>query len=264
MHIRKGKLMKKLQLIALASIASLGLITGAQAQSKDDIVVASKNSDLPYAIDANGVVVRNNTGWCWRTSNWTKELAQKVKVVGSDLPVGCLCEKEIFDKAVCEKPAPAPVAAVAPAAPAPAPAAKPVPVPAPAPAAQKVNLPSDALFAYDKAELSAEGQANLTKLADQAKQLTQLEVIIAVGHADRIGSDSYNLPLSEKRAASVKNFLVGQGIPANKVYTEGKGETQPVTGDACRNLGAENGRNKKLVDCLAPDRRVEIEAIGTK
>jgi OOP family OmpA-OmpF porin len=92
----------------------------------------------------------------------------------------------------------------------------------------------------------------------------KLEVVIAVGHADRIGDDKYNQALSERRAAAVKSYLVGKGIEANRVYAEGKGEKQPVTGDKCKNMGAENVKNKKLVECLQADRRVDIEVIGTK
>ncbi len=85
-------------------------------------------------------------------------------------------------------------------------------------------------------------------------------MILAVGHADRLGGDAYNQKLSEKRAESVKAYLVGKGIEANRVYTEGKGEKQPVTkADQCK-----GAKSKKVVDCLQPDRRVEIEVIGTK
>ena len=100
-------------------------------------------------------------------------------------------------------------------------------------------------------------------MAVKSKQL-KLEVILAVGHTDRIGSDAYNQKLSERRAAAVKTYLVSKGVEANRVYTEGKGKKQPVTGTSCKNLGKESGKNKKLVDCLQPDRRVEIEVIGTK
>ena len=86
-----------------------------------------------------------------------------------------------------------------------------------------------------------------------------LEVVIAVGHADRIGSAVYNQKLSVKRAASVKDYMVSKGIPANKVYTEGKGSSQPVTKpDQCK-----GGKSAKVIACLQPDRRVDIEIIGT-
>ena len=85
-------------------------------------------------------------------------------------------------------------------------------------------------------------------------------MILVVGHTDRIGGDAYNQKLSEKRAAAVKEYLVAKGIEANRVYTEGKGEKQPVTGDKCKG----NGKSKALIDCLQPDRRADIEIIGTK
>ncbi|MDO9242858.1 MAG: OmpA family protein, partial [Rhodocyclaceae bacterium] len=159
------------------------------------------------------------------------------------------CDPDLVKK---EAPKAAPAAAPAPA---PAPAAA-----APKPAAQKVTLAADALFDFDKAVLRAEGKAKLNKLTADIKGI-KLEVIIAVGHADRIGTDAYNQKLSERRAAAVKDYLVGKGVEANRVYSEGKGEKQPVTGDKC---GTSVVKSKKLIECLQPDRRVEIEVIGTK
>ena len=88
-----------------------------------------------------------------------------------------------------------------------------------------------------------------------------LEVVIAIGHADWIGTDEYNQRLSVRRAESVKAYLVAKGLEGNRVYTEGKGEKQPVTGDKCSKT---EKKSKKLIECLQPDRRVEIEVIGTK
>jgi OOP family OmpA-OmpF porin len=130
---------------------------------------------------------------------------------------------------------------------------------APKPAAQKVTLAADALFDFNKADLRPEGKAKLDKLAADIKGI-KLEVILAVGHADRFGDDAYNQKLSEKRAAAVKAYLVSKGIDANRVYAEGKGEKQPVTKpDQCK-----GPKSKAVVDCLQPDRRVDIEVIGTK
>ncbi len=131
--------------------------------------------------------------------------------------------------------------------------------PAPKPTADKVKLSADALFDFDKAVLKAEGKAKLDQLAAQAKSL-KLEVILAVGHTDRLGSNAYNQRLSERRAAAVKTYLVSKGVDANRVYTEGKGETQPVTGNKCDKVG---GRAAQI-SCLQPDRRVEVEVIGSK
>ncbi|MFZ1900199.1 MAG: OmpA family protein, partial [Azonexus sp.] len=104
-----------------------------------------------------------------------------------------------------------------------------------------------------------EGKAKLDELVAKAGAI-KLEVILVVGHTDRIGSDAYNQKLSERRAAAVKTYLVSKGIEANRVYTEGKGEKQPVTGDKCKG----NKATKELKACLQPDRRADIEIIGTK
>jgi OOP family OmpA-OmpF porin len=179
---------------------------------------------------------------------WTPALAESVMY--GKYPVGCECDKDLMPKAKCEPPA---------AAAAPAKAAAPAPAAAPKPAAQKVTLAADALFDFNKADLRPEGKAKLDKLANDIKGI-KLEVILAVGHADRLGDDAYNQKLSEKRAASVKSYLVSKGVDANRVYAEGKGEKQPVTKpDQCK-----GPKSKKVVDCLQPDRRVDIEVIGTK
>lgn len=226
------------------------------AQTKD--VVVEPGQTVPYLIDSRNVLVRSGAGLCWRTGSWSLDAARTTKVVGSPFPVGCECEKSLMPKEVCE-PKPAPAAAPAPA-PAPAPAA--APAPAPVPVAQKVTIPADALFEFDKAVITPAGTQALDDFVAQVKGV-QLEVVLARGHADRIGSDAYNQTLSEKRANAVKDFLVSRGIDANRVYVEGKGESEPKTTD-CTKLGAENGRNRKLVECLAPDRRVELEAVGTR
>ena len=106
-------------------------------------------------------------------------------------------------------------------------------LPLPKPAAEKITVAADALFDFDKATLRPEGKAKLDELVSKAAAI-KLEVILVVGHTDRIGSDAYNQKLSERRAAAVKTYLVAKGIEANRVYTEGKGEKQPVTGDKCK------------------------------
>ena len=102
------------------------------------------------------------------------------------------------------------------------------------PMGEKITVAADALFDFNKATLRPEGKAKIDEVAAKASQLV-LEVVIAVGHADRIGSAAYNQKLSEKRAAAVKDYMVSKGIPANRIYTEGKGSTQPVTKpDQCK------------------------------
>ena len=193
-----------------------------------------------YVIDQRDVVAKSGFGLCWRTGYWTPAAAAADKA-------GCECDKDLLPAATC-----APKAA-APAAPA-APAAAGV-----KPSGEKVTVAADALFDFNKAVLRPEGKAKLDEVVAKS-QAIKLEVILAVGHTDRIGGDAYNQKLSEKRAAAVKEYLVAKGIEANRVYTEGKGEKQPVTGDKCKG----NAKTKALIDCLQPDRRVDIEVIGTK
>jgi OOP family OmpA-OmpF porin len=145
------------------------------------------------------------------------------------------------------KPAPAPAPEVKPA---PKPEPKPEPKPAPKPVAEKVTFAADVLFDFDKSVIKPEGKSKLDDLANKVKGIN-LEVVIAIGHADSIGSDAYNQALSVRRAESVKAYLVSKGIEANRVYTEGKGEKQPVADNKTREGRAKN-------------RRVEIEVIGTR
>ncbi|MBI5900260.1 MAG: OmpA family protein [Rhodocyclales bacterium] len=216
---------------SLLLTAMLGLSAAAFAQTSG----IDLKGTVGYAIDQRGEVVRSGTGLCWRTGYWTPAMAIEA------------CDPDLVKKA-------APAAAPAPAAPAAKPAAA-----APKPAAQKVTLAADALFDFNKADLRPEGKAKLDKLSADIKGI-KLEVIIAVGHADRFGTDAYNLKLSEKRAEAVKAYLVSKGVEPNRVYTEGKGKKQPVTKpDQCK-----GPKSKKVIDCLQPDRRVEIEVIGTK
>lgn len=184
-----------------------------------------------YNINKDGAVTKSGTGLCWRTGYWTPAMAIEE------------CDPDLVKKEA----APAPVAA--------APAPKPAPVAAP----EKVTLTAGALFDFDKSVLRPEGKAKLDEVAAKMDEL-KVEVIIAVGHADRFGSAAYNQKLSERRAAAVKDYLVAKGVEANRVYTEGKGSTQPVT-DAKTCKGA---KSKKVIACLQPDRRAEIEIIGTK
>ncbi len=209
--------MKKLNKVAML-IASAALATAASAQSVDNWVAGSA-----------GVPVKNGTNeLCWRNANWTPATAAK----------GC-------DGAIVEAPkaAPAPVAA-------PAPAPKPAAPAAPAVAATKVTYAADAFFDFDKAVLKPEGKAKLDDLSDKVKAIN-LEVIIAVGHTDSVGTDGYNQKLSIRRSEAVKAYLVSKGIEKNRIYTEGKGEKQPVA-------------DNKTKEGRAKNRRVEIEVVGTR
>src|SRR5204863_112322 len=120
------------------------------------------------------------------------------------------------------KPAPVPAPAPAPKPapePAPAPKPEPRPEPKPKPVAEKVTFAADVLFDFDKSVVKADGKSKLDDLAAKVRGVN-LEVVIAIGHADSIGSDAYNQALSVRRAESVKAYLVSKGIEANRVYTE--------------------------------------------
>jgi len=204
-----------------------------------DIMAPKPNS--AYVQDARGVIARNPFGLCWRTGYWTPADA----VPGCDLPL-CV-EPAKLENGKCVSPPP-PVAP-APVAPAAAPAPAPV-APVVAPTSEKVSFAADALFDFDKAVLKPEGKGKLDDLTSKMQGIN-LEVIIAVGHTDSIGTDAYNQKLSIRRAEAVKAYLQAKGIEANRIYTEGKGEKQPV---------AEN----KTAAGRAKNRRVEIEVVGTR
>ena len=200
-------------------------------------VAGAASAETPgYVSDSRDQIWRSPYGLCWKTSDWTPAKAMSP------------CDTVQTVSA----PPPAPVVAVPPPAPI---AAAPV---APAPVIEKVSLESDVLFEFDKAQLRPEGQQKLDELADRLKD-AQVESILAVGHADRIGPEQYNEKLSAERAESVKQYLSQKGIDQQRVQTQGAGQSQPVTGDQCKGI-----RGSKLISCLQPDRRVEIEVRGTR
>ena len=171
-----------------------------------------------------------------------------ILLVALAIAAGCATEPE--------KPAPQPAPAPVPAPPpppkprAPEPE-KPKPAPEkPKPVAEKVTFAADVLFDFDKAVIKPEGKSKLDDISSKTKGVN-LEVVIAIGHADSVGSDAYNQRLSVRRAESVKAYLVSKGIEANRVYTEGKGEKQPIA-------------DNKTKEGRAKNRRVEIEVIGTR
>ena len=211
-------------------LASIGLFAAAGAAQ------AQTAADRVYVIDQRGEVVLSGTGLCWRTGFWTPAAAAKD-------PAGCKCDKDLLPKEVCEPPAPRAAA-----------------VPGAKPTGDKITIAADALFDFDKAVLRPEGKKKLDEVAAKSKEI-KLEVILAVGHTDRFGSLAHNMKLSERRAAAVKTYLVSKGVDANRIYTEGKGPKNPVTKpDQCPGKKA----TKAVIQCLQPDRRVDIELIGTK
>jgi OOP family OmpA-OmpF porin len=226
-------------LIALSITTATGT---AFAQGKD--IPGAKNAPA-YVLDSRGNVVIDPFGLCWRTPQWTPQLA------GIDGPngAGCACDKAALPKEVCEPPPPPPPPP--PPAPPPAPPPPPPPPPAPvAPSVEKISLQADALFDFDRATIKPDAQAGLDDLVSKLAGLT-LEVITAVGHTDSVGADAYNQKLSLRRAEAVKAYLVGKGIDAARISTDGKGESQPVA-------------DNKTAEGRAKNRRVDIEVVGTR
>jgi len=219
----------KNSMMALLAAATCG-VGASLAQAQTSIPL-----DRVYVIDQRGEVVMSGAGLCWRTGFWTPAAA-------ANDPAGCKCDKDLLPKEVCEPPA------------------KAAALPGAKPTGDKITVAADALFDFDKATLRPEGKKKLDEVVAKAKAI-KLEVIIAVGHTDHFGSDAYNQKLSERRAAAVKTYVVSKGIDANRVYTEGKGEKNPVT-----KPGQCPGKKptKSVIECLQPDRRVDIELIGTK
>ena len=213
--------MKKLNKVAML-FASAALVTAAGAQVK---AANGGNVIDNWQNGTSELVWKNGTNeLCWRDANWTPATAA----------VGC-------DGAL------QPAAAVV----APPVAQTPPPVaPTPTPSVGKVTYSADAFFDFDKSVLKPAGKAKLDDLTGKIKDIN-LEVIIAVGHTDSVGSDAYNQKLSVRRAEAVKAYLVSKGIDKSRVYTEGKGEKQPVA-------------DNKTAAGRAQNRRVEIEVVGTK
>ena len=246
---------KRILAVLIAAIAGVAAVQ-ANAQSNAGATAATANAPSPIpgyvAAGAGGVIVTNPFGLCWRSgADWTPDKAAE--------PCDAVPRAAI---------APAPVAAAQPE-PAPAPiaiAAAPVaaaPIAPPAPVIEKVTLATDVLFEFGKAELRPSGQQKLDELAKNA-QGAAVDKVVVIGHADRIASEEYNKELSERRAQAVAAYLGQKGVAQDRLQVEAKGESQPVTGDDCKKLGAEKASNRKLVSCLQPDRRVEIELLGSR
>ncbi len=216
------KLNKVASLFATAALASS--FAGVSAQTVDNWV---SGTGLPWKNGTNEL--------CWRDGSWTPATGLQ----------GC----DGVPAPAAPTPAPAPRPA-----PAPAPAATPAPAPraavVAAPTSEKVTFAADAFFDFDKSVLKPEGRAKLDDLVSKMSGIN-LEVIIAVGHTDSIGTEAYNQKLSVRRSEAVKAYLVSKGVEKNRVYTEGKGEKQPVA-------------DNKTAEGRAKNRRVEIEVVGTR
>jgi OOP family OmpA-OmpF porin len=229
--------MKSMTRFVFAAFAATALIP-ATALAQD-----ARNQG--YLVDMNGTIVTSsNTGLCARDSDWTRARSAEP------------CDPT--NRRVAAAPAPAPKAAVVVAAPPAPPAAIPQPEAA-KPLPQKLSFSADALFAFDKSELKLEGKVMLDDLVRQLNSATY-DVISATGHTDRFGSNEYNQKLSERRANAVKEYLVSKDILASRIDAEGKGETQPIT----KSGDCTGAKSAKVIACLQPDRRVDVEMQGTR
>ncbi|OWF65071.1 hypothetical protein B6A14_04460 [Polynucleobacter hirudinilacicola] len=172
---------------------------------------AASAQNVDNWVNATGTAWKNGDGTlCWRDASWTPATAAK----------GC-------------------DGALTPAAPR---AASGV-------SQSKITLQADTLYDFDKATLKPEGQATLDKIARDLSKI-KLEVIIAVGNTDSVGSDAYNMALGQRRAQSVKAYLVSKGVDGSRIYTESKGKSNPVASNATAEGRAKN-------------RRTDIEVVGT-
>lgn len=151
-------------------------------------------------------------------------------------------------------PAPAPIVVVQ-AAPEPV---APVPVPVPR---RRVTFSAESLFGFDSSAVNPEGKSALDKFAQELGGAS-FEMVVVEGHTDRLGTAVYNQNLSLQRAEAVKSYLVTSGhIDPSKISAAGKGETSPTTkpGD-CTGSQA----TAQLIICLRPDRRVDVDVVGTR
>lgn len=220
--------------IVTALLATVGLIAAAgtaQAQTATDRV---------YLIDSRNEVARSGFGLCWRTSFWTPAAA-------ANDAAGCACDKDLLPKDKCEPPAPKPAVA------APTPAAA-----APKKCDFNATLKDDQTFAFGKATLKPSAMAQLDReVIAKLSSCAEVKLILVTGHTDRIGSQQGNQKLSEKRANAVKAYLMKKGVQSS-IETMGAGKTQAVPGVTCD----DKLPKKKLIDCLAPNRRTVVEVQG--
>lgn len=231
--------------LAVACALALGILS--EAASAEDV------KDHALVTDTRIGVVKSGYGLCWH-SGFGPPPASSAECdpdyVAAVAPPAYVAPPVVKAEAV----APAPIAALTPP-----PAAPPAAPAAPVPMGEKLTLDADTLFDFDKATLRPAGRDALDSFVGKLGDISP-ETIMTIGHADRIGTERYNQRLSEQRVATVKAYMVNKGVEAGRIYTEGKGETQPVTkaGDCV------GPKSAKIIACLQPDRRVDIEVIGTK
>ena len=174
---------------------------------------ATSAQNVDNWVNATGISWKNGDGTlCWRDASWTPATAAKG------------CDGFLAPKAAAAKPASSVTQS-------------------------KITLQADTLYDFDKATLKAQGMATLDKIARDLSKI-KLEVIIAVGNTDSVGTDAYNMALGQRRAQSVKAYLTTKGVDGSRIYTESKGKSNPVASNATAEGRAKN-------------RRTDIEVVGT-
>jgi OOP family OmpA-OmpF porin len=223
------------------------------------LAFADKVAPKGYLVDSANNPVKSGFGLCWHTGTWTPADAtvegcdDMLKPAPTPVPAPKAAEPAPAPAPAPASPAPAAASAEAPAPapePAPAPAPAPVPAAAAAPTSEKVTFEADTFFDFDKFALKPAGKARLEDLVSKLTG-TDIEVVVATGHTDSVGTDAYNQKLSMRRANAVKAFLVSKGIPADRIFTEGKGESKPVA-------------SNKTSEGRAKNRRVDVEVVGNR
>lgn len=238
--------MKKVKslVIAVSTLAFAGLTTAAEINNW---------------LSSSGDVWKNSYGECWRNGSWTPATAapgcdgaiviEPKAAANSQNSAASSSKSPQVDQAPAAQQAPSPLDAPG-LQPAPASAPSPAAAASPAAVSSKVTYAADTFFDFNKSVIKSEAKAKLDDLVDKIKAVN-LEVIIAVGHTDAVGSDAYNQKLSMRRSNAVKAYLINKGVDKTRIYTEGKGEKQPVADN-----GTKEGRSK--------NRRVEIEVVGAR
>lgn len=215
MKIQISRIPARISLIGAGMVAGMALLHGPAVQAHEP---------YGYVTDSAGRVVNNSYGECVHNSRWEESMAIMQ------------CEPKL---ARANQPEPeTEVAAME-------------PEPAPKRVVRRINLNSDAYFAFDKAELTQDGREKLDQIARQMRNAQEPKIRI-VGHTDRIGPEDYNLKLSRDRAQAVKDYLSQKGVPDQVMSVAGRGEAEPI--ERCEGM-----RGNALIDCLQPNRRTDIE-----
>jgi OOP family OmpA-OmpF porin len=180
-------------------------------------VLAHGTETDAYALDFNKTIIMSGSGHCVHTGSWTPA-------------------KAIYE---CDPDFAGRPSAVRRSGP-------------PSPAFEKITLQTETLFDFDGASLRPEGKASLDDLVAKMKASPEVELIVLSGHTDRIGTEAYNMDLSQRRVDSVESYLMSQGVAADRIQSVAKGESEPV-------VDCKGERGRALVECLQPNRRVEIQ-----